>query len=337
MARLFPISMLLLLMGLAFAANALASDARPLSLSRDNVTVTGDTVRLGDLFSNTGNKADRVVDSAPGPGDQAVYDVHRLAAIAGAHGLTWRARSWSERVVIERPGKTIGTDQVMRALRHALETHATLDGPMEIEVTKDDLGVKLPADSPATVGIENLRLNPGNGQFTATVAAPAGDPAAIRMSVAGRLYHLIEIPTLNRRIKPGTVITESDITWMRMRTERVSRNVITDSGNLVGYTPTRPAVAGKMLRMGDVRAPVIVGKGSIVTLFLRAPNLVLTAKGRAMEDGARGDVIRVMNTQSKTIIEGEVTSSGAVSVSVTSFMPGQPATNQSAANLPARR
>lgn len=337
MVRIFPIAMLLLLMGLAFAANALASNAQPLSLSRDHVTITGDVVRLGDLFSNTGDKADRVVESAPIPGGQAIYDVHRLAAIAGAYGLTWRARSWSERVVIERPGKIIGTEQVMRALRHALEADATLDGPMEIEITQKDLSMTLPADSPATVGIENLRLNPSNGQFTATIAAPANDPAAIRATVAGRLYHLIEIPTLNRRIKPGTVITPGDITWMRMRTERVSRNVITDAEHLVGFTPTRPAVAGKMLMTGDVRAPLIINKGSMITLFLRAPNMVLTAKGRAMEDGARGDVVRVMNTQSKTIIEGEVTSAGTVSVSVTSFMPGPPAMNQSAANVPARR
>ncbi|MDX1486321.1 MAG: hypothetical protein R3229_17760, partial [Alphaproteobacteria bacterium] len=69
------------------------------SYSRTLSTVSENTVRLGDLFTNTGGKSDTIVDQAPPPGGEAIYDVHRLASIARAHGLVWQAQSWSERVV----------------------------------------------------------------------------------------------------------------------------------------------------------------------------------------------------------------------------------------------
>jgi hypothetical protein len=49
--------------------------------------------------------------------------------------------------------------------------------------------------------------------------------------------------------------------------------------------------------------------------------MVLTSKGTALEHGARGDTIKVMNTQSKTVIEGTVTSTGTIEVSVAAFSP----------------
>ncbi len=308
------------------------------SASRDHVTVTGDTVRLSDLFTNTGSKAGAAVDAAPAPGAQAIYDVYRLAEIARANGLTWQARSWSEHVVIERASQTIGADQIVATLREAIEKERTAqEGSFEIEMTNRDLSLTVPADRPATVALESLHTDPKSGQFSAVLAAPAGDPHAVRINVAGRIYRLIEVPTLNRRIAPGDIIGRNDINWINLRADQVSRNVITDAARLIGATPTRTAVAGKMLVNGEVRAPRIVTKGTLVTMILQTPHMVLTSKGRALEDGAKGDVVRVMNTQSKTIIEGEVTSSGMVLVTATAFMPTGIPAQQADARSPARR
>ncbi len=69
--------------------------------------------------------------------------------------------------------------------------------------------------------------------------------------------------------------------------------------------------------MGNFQDPVVVAKGSLVTIVLKTPTMILTAQGRAVEDGGRGDVIRVMNTRSKKIVEGVVSRPGTVSVEPT--------------------
>lgn len=292
-----------------------------LSLSRGDVTVTDGVVRLGDLFTNTGTSAGQPVDQAPVPGAQAAYDVYRLEAIARAHGLAWQARSWSEKVVVRRAGQTIGDGQIRMVLRDALQERLNFGAKWDIELANRDLTITLPLEKPATLAVERLRHNPATGQFVAVIAAPAGDPEAKRLNVAGRLHRLVEVPTLVRRMSNGDIIGKNDITWVTMRSDRVNRNVITNAEGLIGATPARTLMAGKPLLSGEIRAPRIVTKGALVTLMLRTPHMILTSKGRALQHGAKGDVIRVMNSQSKTIIEGEVSAAGTVVVTAAPLMP----------------
>ena len=47
-------------------------------------------------------------------------------------------------------------------------------------------------------------------------------------------------------------------------------------------------------------------KRSLVTILYEVPRMTLTAKGRALEDGSNGEVIRVANTQSNTVVDALV-------------------------------
>jgi flagella basal body P-ring formation protein FlgA len=73
--------------------------------------------------------------------------------------------------------------------------------------------------------------------------------------------------------------------------------------------------------MGDIRSPLIVSKNSVVTMVLQTPKMQLTSKGRAMEDASMGDVVRIMNTQSKTVIEATVIGANTVQVLPATAMP----------------
>ena len=57
------------------------------------------------------------------------------------------------------------------------------------------------------------------------------------------------------------------------------------------------------MRVQELRRPLLVAKGDMVTITLKRPGLELSAKGRAIEDGSKGDTIRVTNSQSKNVIE----------------------------------
>ena len=60
------------------------------------------------------------------------------------------------------------------------------------------------------------------------------------------------------------------------------------------------------LRAGDFRKPIVVTKNSLVTMVVQTPYMLLTAQGRAIQDGAMGDAIRVMNTFSKVTVDAVV-------------------------------
>jgi len=318
----FGLAAVLLVSGIV--PGAVAADGQTaalLSMSRSQVTVEGDVVRLGDLFTNTGNKAQRIVETAPPAGGSATFDVHRLAAIARAHALTWQAQSWSEKVVIERASQTIPGEQVLMRLRQAIDGEMPAGARYEIDVAGRDLSLVLARGKNADIAINTLRINHASGQFSAAVSAPANDTTAASLSFSGRLFRVIEVPVLNKRIASGDIIGRNDIHWLTLRASAVSRNVITDIERLLGMTPARTAIAGRPLMNGDVRAPRLVTKGSLVTMVLKTPHMVLTSKGKALGHAARGEVVKVMNIQSKTVVEGEVTGTGMIQVTASAFMP----------------
>jgi flagella basal body P-ring formation protein FlgA len=76
---------------------------------------------------------------------------------------------------------------------------------------------------------------------------------------------------------------------------------------------------GQVLRSGDVVKPQLVKRGESVILYFEVPGIVLSARGKAEDNGTLGDVVNITNVQSKRIIQGTVTGPGQVTV--TSLAP----------------
>ena len=52
--------------------------------------------------------------------------------------------------------------------------------------------------------------------------------------------------------------------------------------------------------------PEIVQRNEAVTLVYEVPGIVLTMRGKALEAGAEGDIVNVLNVQSKRTVQGTV-------------------------------
>ena len=117
-----------------------------------------------------------------------------------------------------------------------------------------------------------------------------------------------------RRIARGEVIREDDLAWIKFRVGRLTRDTVMDLEAIVGMTPRRALSPDKPIPGSDIQRPVVIAKNSIVIMTLRVANMIISAQGRAMDDGAMGDTIRVMNTHSQRIIDAEVSGPDAVIV-----------------------
>jgi flagellar basal body P-ring formation protein FlgA len=312
--RLILVAGLLLMAAVeaATAADALVPAVPGAHPRNDVVVINRPFVRLGDLFAEAGEKADVAVAYAPAPGARVVYDVNSLASIARANGVKWQARSWFDRVVVERPAITVGDAEIMAAVRAEIAKQ-NLDPKADIELATRGVSLQLPADASATLEMQNFHIDERTGQFNGRIVVPAADGTQ-SLPVSGRIYRSVEVPTLTRRVATGETVGHDDIQWQTLRAETIARNVILDPDKIVGMEARHPLQADQPLRAGDVRAPVIVAKGSLVTLVVQSPTMTLTSKGRAMENGAKGDSVRIQNTQSKVVVEGEVVSPGTVRV-----------------------
>lgn len=125
---------------------------------------------------------------------------------------------------------------------------------------------------------------------------------------------MVEVPVLVDAIGLGDVIDEADIEIVELPYGKVPRNAITDPAGLIGMTPKRLLRPGIPLRDGDVAPPVVVKRNTVVVMVFERGGLFLTAKGKALHDGAAGEVIRVENLQSGIVIQGVVQADGHVEV-----------------------
>jgi flagella basal body P-ring formation protein FlgA len=109
----------------------------------------------------------------------------------------------------------------------------------------------------------------------------------------------------------GTVISDSDITYA-IAPATVMSGVATSASEVVGLETRRTLHAGETLRASDLRRPVLVSRGSTVTMTFQAPGIVLTSSGRAMSEGGLGDTVTIQNPASYRQITGVVIGPGQV-------------------------
>ncbi len=282
-------------------------------LLKAKVVIDGPVVRLGDLFDGLGANGATTVARAPAPGTQVTVNARWLSALARAYGVAWRPDSRLDGSVIERASIVIETQRIESATIDALRRRG-IDGRMSLVLDNPVTRIHLPIDAEPSLLVAGLKHNPETGRFTAHLVAPAEGAPLARVTISGLAVEMIEIPVLRRRMLPGEVIREADIIGRDARADRIARNVVLDPVNMVGKSPRRPIRAEKPLRSSELRQPILVPRNSLVTIRLQTARMVLTARGRAMEPGAKGDVIRVVNTKSNQIISASVTASGTVEV-----------------------
>ena len=116
----------------------------------------------------------------------------------------------------------------------------------------------------------------------------------------------------NHDIARGATVSESDLVYGTIPASNVFSGVITAMDALTGMQTRRILRAGEIVRVDDVRHPILVTKGAIVTMTFEAPGVVLTASGRAMSEGGMGDTVTIQNPASFRQITATVTGSGVV-------------------------
>ena len=84
----------------------------------------------------------------------------------------------------------------------------------------------------------------------------------------------------------------------------------------VGMQMRKQLRAGQALRVADLAKPDLVQRDENVTLIYESTGLYLTIRGKAMESGTEGDVVNVLNLQSKRTVSGVVIGRGQVAIAV---------------------
>jgi flagella basal body P-ring formation protein FlgA len=297
---------------IAFAANAAEPDAPtpPNATLRAAARVATSQVKLGDLFDNAGPHAEDIVATAPAAGTSLLFEAPWLAATARSYGLSWQPPSSQTAIRVQRAARTIDNAELSTQLTRQLglaaaKTQIALDTQYRIEV---------PVGDQPGYGIEHVEVNQATSRFTAELRVPADNQAAAPIRVSGKLVAMIDVPVLARPMTPGEKVASADVTWTAVASAAFPAGDIMDPQEMIGRTPRHPLAAGQPLRPVDLQVPIVIKRNDPVLIVLERPGLYLTAEGKALDEGGRDAVIRVVNVQSNRTIDAIVLESGKVAV-----------------------
>ncbi len=269
---------------------------------------------LGDLFEGAGNLAGHAAFRAPELGVTGALPASEAIKAATAAGLVVDRLPAFASVTVVRRAVTID-DATLKA-QVAEAAAARLGAAVDtIDVTIDEPVTPIAAAATAStpVALVDFVLQSASGRFNATFAVDVGDGSR-SVTLTGRAIETLAVPVLNRPVDRRTVIRASDVTITRIDKRRVPGSAVIDADEIVDMAARRPLRAGEVIANSDVEPPRVILRGDLVTLQYKRPGLTLSARGRALADGAKGDIVSVLNEQSKRTIQGVVTGAGIVAV-----------------------
>jgi len=179
------------------------------------------------------------------------------------------------------------------------------NGGQQVEINFHGYGneIEVPAGSPAVLQVTAFSFDARSGRFVADLMIPGSKDTT---RVSGRAAPIESIPVLKNRIPPGDTIARGDIELVQVPAGRYGGAYIDKVNELVGQSPRRPLRIGEPILSSDVGRPEIISKNGLVTMIAQGPGLTITTTGRALEAGSIGDVIQVMNVQSKKKVQATV-------------------------------
>ena len=117
------------------------------------------------------------------------------------------------------------------------------------------------------------------------------------------------VPT--RTIRANAIIGETDVTLRaNMQSSGYAR-----LNDVVGQEARVVLYPGQPIGVDDIGAPAIVTRNQVVRVSFFASGLHIMTEGRALERGAIGDRVRIMNLSSRATLFGQIQADGTIQVS----------------------
>jgi flagellar basal body P-ring formation protein FlgA len=320
----------------ATAVTALAqssNDVIAAPVLRANVVVADDLVRIGDVIDNAGTAAQIAIYRAPDLGTTGSLPTAQLLTALQAHQVIGVDTRDIKAVSVTRLSRAIQAKDIQSQVAHALEHRGGLGDAANLSLTFDRDVQDVQLESSYTGALQPVasRYEPRSGRFDVSFEIGNDSNAKpTRLRFTGSAIETLDAAVLTRDVQRNEMLKSSDVTTERRpRAEVGGDAAVRDLA--VGMQMRRQARAGQALRVADLAKPDLVQRDDNVTLIYESAGLYLTIRGKAMESGTDGDVVNVLNLQSKRTVSGVVI--GRDQVAITVATPRLPAAADASSTL----
>ena len=283
---------------------------------RAQVVVTGDLVRIGDVIDNAGPAAQIAIYRAPDLGTTGAVPVDRVLTALRAHQVIGVDTRNLQEISIARLARTLESKDIEAAIGRALQHKNGLGDAANLALTfdRDVQDLRLEASNTGAMQAVSTRFDNRSNRYDVTFEiANEASSASTKLRFTGTAIETVEAAILARAVERNEVIKSSDVVVERRPKAEVGNDLAVRDRS-VGMQARKQLRVGQALKTADLAKPDLVQKDQGVTLVYQAAGLHLTIRGKALEGGTEGDVVNVLNLQSKRTVSGVVIGRGQVSI-----------------------
>jgi flagellar basal body P-ring formation protein FlgA len=285
---------------------------------RASVVVTADVVRIGDVIDNAGTSAQIAIYRAPDLGTTGSLPTAQILTALQAHQVIGVDTRDIKAVSVTRLSRKLEAKDIEQQVAHAIEHRNGLGDAANLTLTfdRDVQDMQLDASNTGDMQPTSARFDPRNGRFD--VSFEIGNDvnaATTKLRFTGTAIETVEAAVLTRNVDRTEVLKSSDVVVERRPKAEVGADVA-NRDRAVGMQARKQLRAGQALKTADLAKPDLVQRDQNVTLIYETAGLYLTVGGKALEGGTEGDVVNVLNLQSKRTISGVVVGRAQVAIAV---------------------
>ncbi|UJW76083.1 flagellar basal body P-ring formation chaperone FlgA [Rhizobium sp. SL42] len=115
-------------------------------------------------------------------------------------------------------------------------------------------------------------------------------------------------------IYPGETISAAQVNEVEVTNPNLTGGYARTKAEVVGMVSKRTLLPGRTIPTSGLREAFAIKRGASVRLTFAIGNMVISAAGTPMVDATVGEVIKVRNIDSGTIVTGTVMADGTVQV-----------------------
>ncbi|MBR9985559.1 MAG: flagellar basal body P-ring formation protein FlgA [Desulfosarcina sp.] len=301
---------------------AFSSDGTCLTLKAAGL-VEQDSVRLSDIATLTGTSKDRmkalgetVVARSPQPGQTRFVgiDYIRIRLKQAGVDISSVVFKGPEDVRITRQAATLPTQRIQRAVEMAIRSRMPWKNE---DVTISDITLDETIQLPTgrlTYRIEPSRNEDYLGRTILPLQLFVDGDLVRKVWVNATISVMADVVTVVRPLGKHAYIELADVSVERRDLSDLSSDTVSRIEDALGNRTTRMIYPQTVLQSYMFASPPLVRKGDIVKIVASAGPMIITATGMVKQQGCKGEMVRVVNTDSNRIITARVTGPGAVAV-----------------------
>jgi len=291
-----------------------SSDERPQVIVRPAAVVKGAKILLGDIATISATEPEfqklvtdlKAIDlgEAPPPKTKTGIPGAKILSMIEAKGIQAQTIAYSIPLIVqvERAGRVLAKEEVLGDIREVLSRDERLD--VQVREVLWDAAQVVPMGA-TSFEVERLG-DPSSGKIPLRIIAKVDEIPAARFTATAVVDDWRAVPVLKRTLERGMLISPEDVELVRLNMFKQPQDVADSLDDVLGRAAKSRMNAGETLRKSMVDIPPLVPQGKAVTLIYKSGALRATASGAALDNGLRGDVIRVRNESSKKVVRAKV-------------------------------